>query len=80
MHIPRLEQPEEVVQVKLAFSKEMYMNSAIQVVTSVVKKVASGLAGIFKGSELQSYQQHQLVYNKIKGAVKVNSVFMAAYQ
>ena len=60
------------MKVKLAFSKEMYMNSAIRVVKSVVKKVAAGLAGIFKGSELQSYQQHQLVYNKIKGAVKVN--------
>ena len=71
-HFPRLEQKEEVVKVKLAFSTEMFLTSAAQAAKAVVAQVAAGLMVFFKGSELQSYEQHHIVYRKAIDALKVS--------
>ena len=71
VHFPRLDQPEDVVLAKIAFSKESYLVTASKVVQSVVAKVSTGLGGLFKGSQLTSYEQYQLIYNKMVSTLEV---------
>ena len=71
VHFPRLDQPESAVMAKIAFDKEAYLGTANKVIQGLVAKVSSGLGSLFKGSQLRSYEQYQLIYNKIASKLMV---------
>ena len=82
IHFPRLDQPPHAVHAQLAFTKEVALSAALQVMQQGIFEIGAGLAKVFGDGRLKTYEQYQSMYKEMMRSLKVyyrvqaNIIFM----